>query len=427
MCKKFAISHCVFEKLSLNSFNLIIILYLSQIVMLTIISFCDKLYLLGEIQKLDKSAKEIVVEQEGFVVAGSKQERWPGVELLKIIAIFLICLAHTTQTSLNILLDMPIANRIFLNFMFSFGQIGNIIFIICSSYFLQDSKKTKKEKAINILLDSCFISIIIFCGFLAGGYQFTFGQAIKQILPDLFSNVWFVPVYVLFYILHPLLNFAIDNLNKKSHLTVVVVIFLFYSFPKFFLDISANSCRVLDFVIVYFVVAYVKKYCQDFNKNVKKNLICFFVFGGLFLILSVLNNLVHICNLSSWYCPILIPALIFLFNLFNSMKFKNKVINNLSSCSLFVYCIHENILLRRNLRPVFLNLLFESTANLYLMWIVVCAILIFLVSMALSLLYKYTVHKVSFVLSKKVAGVFDKGCEWIYKKTEKGNKEVADK
>ena len=40
-----------------------------------------------------------------------------------------------------------------------FGPMGNILFVICSSYFLVDKTKSRAEKAINILFDSMVISI----------------------------------------------------------------------------------------------------------------------------------------------------------------------------------------------------------------------------------------------------------------------------
>lgn len=108
-------------------------------------------------------------------VASTQKTRFSGVELLKVIAIFLICISHAVQTSELFIDYSPTFDPaiVVLKIFRYFGQVGNIIFIISSCYFLFLSKsKTKFEKAINLLLDSCFISIILFAGIYGGGQAF---------------------------------------------------------------------------------------------------------------------------------------------------------------------------------------------------------------------------------------------------------------
>lgn len=98
-----------------------------------------------------------------------------GIELYKLLGLFLICIFHSVQTSELFIDYSPTTNFtiIVLNFFKYFGHVGNIIFIISSSYFLYNSKKSKLKfsKAINILLDSCLISTVIMIAFIGGGYH----------------------------------------------------------------------------------------------------------------------------------------------------------------------------------------------------------------------------------------------------------------
>lgn len=123
----------------------------------------------GLLQKLKGKAMQKIK------VASTQKTRFSGVELLKVIAIFLICISHAVQTSELFIDYSPTFDPaiVVLKIFRYFGQVGNIIFIISSCYFLFLSKsKTKFEKAINLLLDSCFISIILFAGIFGGGQAF---------------------------------------------------------------------------------------------------------------------------------------------------------------------------------------------------------------------------------------------------------------
>ena len=77
--------------------------------------------------------------------------RVSNVELLKIIAIFLIIVSHIAQTSglPQVLFDANKATYniqfLIIDFFLNLGKVGNVIFICCSSWFLCDSKKLKTE------------------------------------------------------------------------------------------------------------------------------------------------------------------------------------------------------------------------------------------------------------------------------------------
>ena len=154
----------------------------------------------------------------------SETQRRGGVELLRIIAIFLICMSHAVQTARANNNFGNVISNITLEIMSNFGQIGNILFIICSSWFLVDSKKVKGEKVFKILLDSMAISVIILLSFIIVGYDFTFGEIIVNIFPDFYGLLWFIPTYVLFYMVHPLLNHIINSISKKTHFTFLFII-----------------------------------------------------------------------------------------------------------------------------------------------------------------------------------------------------------
>lgn len=103
----------------------------------------------------------------------NKKERNSSIELLKIIAMFMIVISHlaksygTLHTNLPVtqeyFYDLKIAsvniNNIIMILLRSLGAIGNDIFFICTAWFLVDSKKSNKKKIIEMLLDVWVINI----------------------------------------------------------------------------------------------------------------------------------------------------------------------------------------------------------------------------------------------------------------------------
>lgn len=347
----------------------------------------------------------------------NKRERLSGIEAYRILAILLICISHAVQTGMNY---VSVSNSrtvtILLNLLSYSGQCGNIMFIICSSYFLVDSKRIKLGKTLKILFDSMTISIIVLLGMLVAGYSFTSWTILMQILPDYFSNMWFIPIYVLFYLIHPLLNLIINNSQQKTHFITCLSIFFIYGLIGLLTGWHLGINELIAFIIIYFFVAYIKKYCDNFSKDTKTNLFLFITFLIIFLILAILKTTISLnkLTLNQLYSPILFPMLLFLFNIFKNSKIKSNCINYLASCSLFVYCFHENILLRNFVRPKFYEYVLKLNPKLYFCWVILCGVGMFILGYLVSLLYKLTFSKITNYLSEKTSSIILKAIDFVY-------------
>ena len=100
------------------------------------------------------------------------------------------------------------------------------------------------------------------------------------------------------------------------------------------------------------------------------------------------------------------------FNLFNTKNFKNKIINYVSSLSLLFYLIHENILFRNYIRPLFYEEAFKY--GHILLWVMLEASMLFIGGIILSIFYKETMQKLTKKLSIKLCEKIKK----IYSKIE---------
>lgn len=349
-----------------------------------------------------------------------KKQRKSGIELLKIIAMFLIVVAHTAQNAEHLnLAELPL-NQATLNiqnfimaWLIHFGSLGNYLFIICSAWFLIGNEKSNKKKMMTLIADTFMISVLYLAGFiLYNPHLISAKDFVKALMPVTFQNNWFVTAYILFLLILPFLNKIIQSISQRQLLRLNIVMIFLYWIVGFIKKEHFFFSKLFIFIGLFFIVAYIKLYMPDFFDNLNKNIICLTI-GTIGFILwlsatdiiglkiSSLNN-----KLLIWWSdmnPFHLLTAISLFNLFRNFQFTNKGVNLISSLTLYIYLIHENVLFKNYLAPHIWNMLIEKfTVNKILAEEFVFASLVFIASILLALLYKFTVGRFTGFISGKI-------------------------
>ena len=357
--------------------------------------------------------------------------RQSGIELLKIFGILLVVLSHVVQTltsydtewSINIsgAITNPISFVIVI-LRYS-GALGNFIFFTCSAWFLLDKENTNYQKVARMVFDIFCISIIwlisiqIFL-YINNAGKLSFEDVVHSLLPTFFSNNWYMTSYILFYLIYPFLNLIIKHLTQRKHLIISFLLFISY-FGVAFLYMFPWSSTCIFWLTIYFVLAYFKIYKTNVCNSKKINYIVLFVALLIHILLIVAANFIYIkfgiLSAMKWNTnnnPFLFLIAFSALNLIRRASFSNKVINYVSSLSMLIYVIHENILFRRYLRPLIWEWVYKNVGyDLLLLWIFVFTIALFSASLIVATVYKFTlenpVHKLSdFILSLIKRAVF---------------------
>lgn len=366
-------------------------------------------------------------------MAEASKRRNSSIELLRIIAIILIIFSHAVPYGNfnnyvgfidlnNVSTDI---NNLILVFFRHVGNIGNCIFIICSSYFLLDSKKVNKKKILRLVIDSFIISVTIFALILIfGNYNMSLKEIIKSFFPITFNVNWFLTCYILFYMIHPFINNAIEKLDKRKLLMTNIILLVLYSILNTIKSDLFYYNSLIGFVVIYFAIAYMKKYMNNFSKNKKMNIIvCCLAIIALIISIIVINfaglrigmlsNKLLIMN--SFTNPLIILISFTLFNIFKQKEFYNNAINYLSSLSLLIYLIHANQFLGGYLKGNYFDYVYYNFGyNNIIIFVVILALIYLLGSVLLSALYKCLINNVLEKLINKLY-LFIK---FIYSKVE---------
>lgn len=354
--------------------------------------------------------------------------RESGIELLKILAMFFIVVSHVVQTISNpsssyenadYIIKLSCATDNIQVFILSvtqyFGVLGNILFIVCSSWFLCDKTKNNKQKWLCLLFEVWTLSIIFLLFAFLLKLDIQFDVIIRCLFPVTFENNWYITCYLLFYLFYPLLNRLIQSMNQKTMFRLCFALFVLYFVISFLLVKSFFLNNLIIWFSIYFFVAYIKKYLCSYTENLKMNLIILFlgIVGHLGLLLATNCIGLHFSlfsNQMARWCVMQNPFLLFvglsMFNIAKSFRFKNGIINYISSLSLFIYLIHENIIVRKYFRTYLMHQIYVSYGySNILIVVLLSALFIFILSILISCIYDASVKK-----------IITKICEFGYKK-----------
>lgn len=346
-----------------------------------------------------------------------KSKRNSSIEVMKIIAMILIVISHSVpiygdQNSIaNMHLGAPttnMTNLVLVLFRYC-GHIGNTMFVVCSSYFLLDSTRSKKEKIMHIVLDTLVISLIHLSIAKILNFNISKDEFDRQIHPMAYGTYWFVSCYLILYIIHPYLNKIINSISKQNLFRINIVLLFFYGIVQYYITDAYYYSGVIGFITIYLCTAFVKKYMKAFSKNVRLNMIIA-ISALVSHILSIL--FINVYGLATklndndalffWNSELNILTLIWgicIFNVFNSKKFYNKIINTISSLTLVFYMIHENSLFSNKLRPEFYEYVF-SISNYRIVWVLIQVVAICVLGVIISLIYKYTLQKIVYKIGE---------------------------
>ena len=129
------------------------------------------------------------------------KDRDLSIDAVKVVALACIIISHSLpfygDSSLPSFIDLNMASNNISHFVLSslryLGQQGNILFVICASWFLIEKNQVKLKKILDIVIDSFVFSVLFMLLFLLCGIKLSTIEIVKQFFPilSLFKSVLF--------------------------------------------------------------------------------------------------------------------------------------------------------------------------------------------------------------------------------------------
>lgn len=275
--------------------------------------------------------------------------RQSNIELLRIILMFCIVLHHfiVHAAEPGVLDGSSFDGSVIMGtFVNGFLYMAVNCFVLISGYF---GIKFKLKGVVNIYL------VLLFYGLLNSALAFVAGDGfmLKPFIRDNIlclshCDLWFVSCYVALYLMSPLLNMAIDSLDRKQFIYILVlftIVNLYFGYLWKSGKFNINGYTVAQFVYLYLIGAYLRKRIS-LDKLKKRRMLCLSCYCGISLLfggISILDRLAHIPYWSPWDYnnPFLLASAISLFLFFLSLDIHSKYINFMAKGCLAVYVCHS--------------------------------------------------------------------------------------
>lgn len=343
-----------------------------------------------------------------------KAQRTSNFEILRIVAIIMIIFSHFCGHGLGNL-NTSFSLNGFISSIFTLGNLGVVIFMMISGYFLANSSKIKWNKIIKLLLTYYFyILLFYFLSLILKINEFSFEELFKTIFALFFEKSWFVPIYILIYLFHPFINKIFDNSSYKTQTIFVILLTICWSvIPTLFLG-NFGLNNLVSLFCCYCYGVYLRR-SKEINVKWynKKVAIWTLLVSASLMLLSVLfisllsekypslyDLRLHFYSRQSILTILLSASCICLTSL--SKTFYCKPINFVSGFSLGIYLIHDNDSIRNYLWHDVLRVQDLYSNNLLPLIMIGIVLGIFVACLIIDIFRTYIIEKPVFFAINKI-------------------------
>lgn len=303
------------------------------------------------------------ISSESPISSITSGPRQSNIELLRILAMFLVLVVHADFWTLN----PPTAD----DFVYSplnawtrtfFESVSIVcvnVFILISGWF---GIKPSVKGLCGFIFQCAFFLIGIYIVLLALGQTSLTMKGIAGCFCLTPVN-WFIKSYVGLYILAPVLNAFVEKASKKQFAGTIIAFYIFQTIwgctgAATFIE---EGYSTFSFIGLYLLARYIKLF--DCQKPIKS--------GGVIYIISVVANtllyflqvkrIIPMPNIYSYINPLVILGALGLLMFFSRLNIPtNKVINWTAKSAFAVFLLHTNPGIGRPIFVPFMQYIYES-------------------------------------------------------------------
>ncbi len=333
-------------------------------------------------------------------------KRNSNIELLRIIAMFMVLMLHVNVFSIGLpnhedFNANPLSSitRIFFQ---SFAEIAVDLFVLISGWF---GIKYTTRGLLRFLYQSFFIVVCM----TIVGYIFTapivMTDIVKQCL--FFSKLWFIVAYGGLYIIAPILNSFIENSTEKKFRLTLIAFFLYQCYFSTICPAGdtqfATGTSIVSFMGLYLLAKYIRLYGQFVKCALMIWGVTIVLMMGIFLIeilgFNVPMLLDFVYNNNS---PVIIISALSLLTWVASLKPRfNNIINFVAASAFSVYLLHMGTAWTMSMYKKISIHLFNNFSGLeYLLLITAFMVGIYILALLLDQFRKLTWDGIVFLLNK---------------------------
>lgn len=294
--------------------------------------------------------------------------RQANMELLRIIAMMMVVTLHYLikgEASVSLAEEFTALNLL-LWFVRALCIVATNVYVLISGYFLLEAE-WKLSRLVNLWFQLMFYSLgvplVCFALGLGEVRQWDKYDWINVMFPLQMEHYWFMTAYVVLYLCVPVLSRGVKQLSQKQHQLCILGMLLVFSIPKsilpIFIPTDSYGYDFGWFICLFLIASYIRIYGIPFLGTAKKAAVSYFALTAAIWSLSVIyggfagKGLPFSYAMDMAYCYnhiLVLLASVALFYVFLNVKIPRgkgaKIICRISSYTLGVYLLHENLAVR---------------------------------------------------------------------------------
>lgn len=270
-----------------------------------------------------------------------------NLELFRCLLMLLI-VAHHYFVHSHISNEIGNGETIYLNIIGMWGKTGINCFILITGYFMCNKQITLRKFLI-LFLQVAFYKIVIFFLFYLRGYYDAVPtkDLVYILLPFNLIGRVFPESYLLFFLFIPFLSILVNNVNRRQHIILILLLLLPYSIMAHFPFVHVSMNYVIWFSILFIISSYIRFYKIDLC--IKASywgyasilFICLSIASVIVLLSQNSYNPLFFVEDSNKVFAIVVSILLFLY--FKNIRISYSPFINLIGASTFgIFLIHDN-------------------------------------------------------------------------------------
>lgn len=274
-----------------------------------------------------------------------KPVRDSNIELLRIVAMFLVLIDHSGYMSI----DPPTNEEVFSAPMLSlaryssqsFSSICVNLFVLISGWF---GIKTRFYRVTEFLFQCYFICFVAYFVLLTIGITtpMSLGGWINFLV---LGDLWFVMAFLLLYLMAPMMNMFIDSMTQRQFFYFLLIFLTIQFLHGFVIQVAwfDKGMSPLTLMSLYLIGRYMHLYPNRFTTMSRwMDMMIYFVvsaLGAVFTFIGARHG-AEGYRFFSYASPTIIVASVYFFLFFTKISFRNRLVNWIAASAFAVYVLN---------------------------------------------------------------------------------------
>ena len=283
-------------------------------------------------------------------------KRYSNYEWLRIIAMACIVTSHFSVIGIQDFEHIQGASHILLHSYSSLGNLGVILFIFVSCYFLVDQHLTYRksiQKAIRLTLTICLYDLVIWLTL-----SLVRGELIPRTNFGPFGDsYWFMRFYLVFILISPLISDILERIGARNRmylllfLSIIFAVFYTTGFYHFPIEVE----RTLLFFYAYLCMDVLKEQSPAIINSRRKGIYWMLAaIIGIVVLQSFVYSDYNLLGLGDdadasfrLLHPLMLSLAMGIFTIFNYSDLgQNHTVNRIAAATTGIYLVHEHPIAR---------------------------------------------------------------------------------